>query len=150
MKMLKCLFAALALGAAVSAGAAPAAAPAAIEIAGGWVRWLPGNLPAAGYLSIRNHGNREVTLVRESSPDYGNVMLHRSVSNGGVEHMEMVARLRIAPGAKVDFAPGGYHLMLMHARHPVAPGDEIHLKLEFSDGSSVDSVLKVRPPTQMN
>jgi periplasmic copper chaperone A len=35
-----------------------------------WVRWLPGNLPAGGYLTLRNDGDRPATLVSVSSPDF--------------------------------------------------------------------------------
>lgn len=149
MKPLTSALAILCLASAAAASAVPGTPPA-IEVQNGWVRWLPGGLPAAGYLTISNHGDKALALVAESSPDYGQVMLHRTVNNGGTEHMEMVERLTIPAHGSVKFSPGNYHLMLMHAVHPVAPGNTIHLKLEFSDGSAVDAELKVRPPTQIN
>src|SRR5574337_1124708 len=84
-----------------------------------------GALAAAGYLTIINHGATASALVKASSPDYSDVMLHRTVTSGGMENMEMVDRLKIPARGEIDLSPGNYHLMLMHAKHPVAPGDEV-------------------------
>lgn len=148
MKSLKCLFAdfCLAIGCAAAAGSVHPS----IEVQHGWVRWLPGALPAAGYLTIINHGATASALVKASSPDYGDVMLHRTVTSGGMENMEMVDRLKIPAHGEIDLSPGNYHLMLMHAKHPVAPGDEVPVVLQFSDGTAVHARLKVRPANQLN
>jgi len=148
MQILKYATAALCLTTACAAFAANGR-QAPIEVENGWVRWLPGDLPAAGYLTISNHGGQPVALVKESSPDYEKVMLHRSVTAHGSERMEMVERLPVPAHGKAAMSPGNYHLMLMHARHPIAPGDEIHVTLRFSDGSTVNAALQVRPANQL-
>lgn len=147
MKTLRYLLAALCLmilGAeAVAGGASPA-----IDVQQGWVRWLPGNLPAAGYATITNNGNKAVALVKTSSPDYESVMLHRTVTSHGVDQMKPVGRLDIPPHGKVDISPGDYHLMLMHATHPINPGDTISIVFQFSDGAVVHAQFKVEPPNK--
>jgi len=105
---------------------------------------LPNGLPEAGYLSIANNGEQAIDLLGASSPDFGNVMLHQSIGNGSTMRMIMVDKLTIPAHGKVDIAPGGYHLMLMAATHPIAPGATVQVVLKFSDGKTLTTVLPVR------
>ncbi|AOK29228.1 hypothetical protein WS67_19010 [Burkholderia singularis] len=125
---------------------AAAAGPAPIAAQNAWLRWLPNKLPAAGYVTLVNTGDKPVDLVDVDSPDYGMVMLHRTVSNGSTQKMEMVDKLTIPAHGKVDIAPGGYHLMLEEPKHAIKPGDTVHLRLEFSDGEKLDTPFAVKAP----
>ncbi|MFC5428603.1 copper chaperone PCu(A)C [Paraburkholderia denitrificans] len=129
---------------------APAAhaADKAISVQNAWVRWLPGNLPAAGYLTLRNDGDKNVDLVDVDSDDYGSVMLHQTISNGSTQKMVMVDKLTVPAHGSVSVAPGGYHLMLEEPKHKIAPGDTVHIKLEFSNGATLDTPFAVKTPAQ--
>ncbi|MBU6491842.1 MAG: copper chaperone PCu(A)C [Burkholderiales bacterium] len=147
MKKLKCVLAVV--GLTIAFGAC-AAGSASLEVRQGWVRWLPGGLPAAGYLTIVNHGDKPVALVKASSPDYGDVMLHRTLSSGGTTRMEAIDRMTVPAHGQAALSPGNYHLMLMQATRPVAPGDQVPVTLQFSDGALLHTQLKVRPANQVN
>lgn len=134
--------AALALAAVLLA--APAFA-AGIAVQKPWVRWLPAGLPAAGYATLVNAGDQPVALTGVSSPDYGAVMIHRSLSRGGMERMVMVDAIPVPPHGRAVLAPGGYHLMLMQPRHAIRPGMQVSVRFEFSDGSTIDVAMPVRP-----
>jgi periplasmic copper chaperone A len=141
------LLATLAFG--LCASAAHAADTAgAISAHDAWVRWLPGKLPAAGYLTLDNHGDKPVALVEVDSDDYGMTMLHQTVKNGSASKMEMVDKLDIPAHGSVAIAPGGYHLMLEDAQHPIKPGDTVHMKLSFSDGETLTVPFAVKTPAQ--
>ena len=137
----------LLIGALCIAGSAHAAeSPLAISDA--WVRWLPGDLPSGGYVTIANRSANPIALLGADSPDYAMVMLHRSLERNGVERMEPVERMDIPAHGSAALAPGGYHLMLMRPIHPVAPGDTVHLHLHFSgDAGTLDVPFTVRPAT---
>ncbi|NYH24175.1 copper chaperone PCu(A)C [Paraburkholderia bryophila] len=122
----------------------------AISVKNAWVRWLPNNLPAAGYATLVNASDKPVDLVDISSADYGDAMLHQTVSNGSSQKMVMVDKLTVPAHGQVAISPGGYHVMLENAKHKVAPGDTVHLTLKFSDGETLDTPFAVKSPAQTN
>jgi copper(I)-binding protein len=132
------------------AGTAEAAGPQSITAQHAWVRWLPNNLPAAGYVTLVNASDTPIDLTDISSDDYQGAMLHQTVSNGSTQQMVMVDKLTVPAHGQVAIAPGGYHIMLEHAQHKVAPGDTVHLKLQFSDGETLDTAFAVKSPAQAN
>lgn len=137
------LLAGAALG--FSAGAL-AQAPSAVHVTGAWIRWLPAGLPAGGYMVLHNDSNRPVALVAASSPDYGQTMLHHSEMRDGTMHMLPVARVEVPAHGELQFKPGGYHIMLMQARHEVHPGDQVPVLLRFADGRQMRVPFEVRKP----
>jgi periplasmic copper chaperone A len=147
-----CLLAAglLATAAATAAGAPGAAAGARtgepVRVQQAWIRWLPANLPAGGYVTLTNLSDRAVALISASSPDYGSVALHRSLVHNGTASMVPVARINLAAHATLNFESLGYHLMLMQPRASVAPGDHVPVTLHFADGGSLTASFEVRKP----
>jgi len=146
LQYLRPLAAAAALVAAMFAPAAHAAA-GTLSAQDAWVRWLPNDLPAAGYVTLKNDGDQPVDLVGVSSDAYGMVMLHQTVSNGSTQKMVMVHKATVPAHGTLAIAPGGYHLMLEKAKHKVAPGDTVNVKLQFSDGETLDTPFAVKPPS---
>lgn len=127
----------------------PFAAPAwasGPSVTRAWVRHLPAGLPAGGFFALRNAGKRTQALVGASSPDYAMVMMHRTVERGGVSKMPPVARVELAPDGKVAFRPGGYHLMLTHAKRPIAVGAAVPVTLQFAHGRERTVRFDVRGP----
>jgi copper(I)-binding protein len=144
-------FAAALLRAALLAWLALAASPASaadarLSVEDAWIRWLPANLPAAGYVRITNAGDSPVTLVGAASPAYAHVSLHRSVTAGGRMQMTPIDRIRIAAHSSLDFEAGGYHLMLMDATQSLEHAGRVPITLHFADGSSLLVQFEVRKP----
>ena len=106
-----------------------------LVVSNAWVRLLPGDLPLAGYVHVMNNSTHEVTLVSASSPDFATVQFHQSMNHAGMEEMMHLAKVSIPAGKSLDFAPGGYHLMLMGRKQPLAVGQHVALTLHFADGS---------------
>ena len=127
------------------APAASASPAAPVAVTDAWVRWLPAGLPMGGYLRITNHGTHMLELVGARSASFGMVMLHESTHRGGMERMVHVDAVTIAPGATFTFAPGGYHLMLMHAIDTVKPGGSVRIDLQFKGYAPYPVPFTVRP-----
>lgn len=109
-----------------------------------WIRALPNHLPAAGYFTLENGGSKPLELIGAKSPDCRELMLHHTVSDGGTERMEMVARIDVPAKGSIVFAPGGFHLMCMMPTADVAPGKTVPVTFEFEGGSSFQADFIVR------
>lgn len=131
-------------------GAVSASQADQLRATGGWIRLLPANLPAGGYLQLQNQSGTPVTLVGVTSSDYAQVMLHQSNGAGGMDRMQPLERLDIPAHARMRLAPGGYHLMLEQPRQPPAVGQQIPLVLHFADGSRLSVPFQVRPANALD
>jgi len=117
-----------------------------LTIQDAWIRWLPADLPAAGYLTLINTGAKPLNLIAATSPAYTQVTLHRTVNQGGGMRMTAVEHITIDAHSNLDFAATGYHMMLMQATKPLRPADRVPITLRFADGSSLLVQFEVRNP----
>lgn len=120
---------------------AGAASRVPVQVTEARIRWLPGDLPMAGYFVIRNTGERPLRLIGASSPAYRRIVLHRTVSYG---RMKPAKSFEIAPGWSVQFTPGGNHLMLMGRTRAMHPGDLVPITLHFAGGGALRVRFRVR------
>ena len=121
------------------------AAPPLAEQA--WIRVLPGDLPLAGYLVLRNRGDHALTLTGAHSAFFGEIEMHQSRSESGVARMVRLKRIAIPPGGRLVFAPGNYHLMMFERTRPLQQGDQVPVTLEFDDGYQLPVTFAVREST---
>ena len=131
----------------LSASVAAAQTPA-LEARDAWIRATPGAEVAAAYLTLRNRGPVAVVVRGVRSPLAGSAMIHESHLANGVSSMRPREPLSIAPGATVQFAPGGLHVMLQGLSHPLAPGDAVPLILILGDGAELAVTARVRRLTE--
>lgn len=117
-----------------------------IEVSDPWIRWLPAGLPAGGYATLHNGGAQPVILSAVSSPDYGQVSLHRSSVDKGNDVMRSVAQITIPARSSLNFATSGYHIMLQQPTRALQPGDRVSIALRFADGSTLMVMFDVRRP----
>lgn len=111
-----------------------------------WIRLLPGDLPAAGYVTLQNDDATAATIASVHTNAYASAMIHQSVRDaGGMSHMTVVNRLTVPAHGAVSLSPNGYHLMLEHASHPLKPGEKVDITLNFADGSQLPVSFLVRP-----
>lgn len=130
----------LALGCAANAHAA-----GRLVVEHAWIRAAPpGAAMLAGYATLQNAGDAPVVVTGANSADFGDVSLHESVNQNGVERMRPLGDVSIAPGASVVFAPGGKHFMLMDARRELKTGDSVKIHISTKSGSGADADFAVR------
>jgi copper(I)-binding protein len=109
-----------------------------VSASGAWIRLLPGSLPGAGYVELRNEGKEPVALVGVKSPAFSDIEVHRSFEDGGVARMEHIERLELPPGETVVLGPSGYHLMMFERRPGLKLGERVPVSLHFSNGDHLD------------
>ena len=102
----------------------------------------PGRSATVAYMSVRNSGSEETTLLRVTSPDYESAELHETRIEDNVARMNALKKVVIAAGASARFEPGGKHIMLMQPVRAFPPGTMVSLTLHFA----ADSELVVEAP----
>ncbi|HZX89097.1 MAG TPA: copper chaperone PCu(A)C [Rudaea sp.] len=130
---------------AVLALANPAGAAGKLKVEGAWIRTPPPDAVAlAGYAELRNSGDAPIIVHGASSADFGAVSIHETTEADGVQRMQALDTVEIAPSANVVFAPGGKHLMLMRPSRPLSPGAVVKIHLDTNDSDGVDATFIVR------
>lgn len=139
------------------AAGAPAASPASaaapqIIVEQPWVRTTEGATNAAmsaAFMSLANPGDADVTLVKASSDVAGMTQIHEMVGGGdGMVMQEAKAGAVVPAGSHLHLKPGGYHIMLMMLKRPLAIGEEVTITLTFSTGQTATVTAPVKKFTE--
>jgi copper(I)-binding protein len=128
-----------------SVAAANVQAAGRLVVEQAWIRTAPpGAMMLAGYASLRNEGDKPLTLTGADSVEFASVSMHQSIMENGVERMRPLDRIDIAPGARVEFAPGGKHFMLMRPAHELKSGEKVKIHIATDAGDGVIGEFSVR------
>ena len=103
-------------------------------------------LHGAGYITILNKGTSDDRLVSASSPVAGMTQIHEMKMEGDVMKMRAVPHLDLPAGRTTELKPGGYHIMLMDLKKPLAAGTSVPLTLTFRDAGGAQSSLELKVP----
>lgn len=133
-----------------SQGAAPAATSVRIGslvIEAPWTRATPaGAKVAGGFMTITNSGTTPDRLIGGSFPLAGRFEVHEmAVANGVMTMRELAKGLEIAPGQKVEFKPGSFHVMFMDLKSQVREGQPIKGTLVFEKAGTVEVEYRIAP-----
>jgi len=91
---------------------------------------------AALYLTIRNGGAEEDTLVAVQTVIAGRAEIHDQMPDGDMVHMRLRERVVVPAEGTLVFAPGGLHVMLMELTAPVVAGDTLVVDFRFARGGT--------------
>jgi periplasmic copper chaperone A len=116
-----------------------------IEISQPWSRATPPSAQTAGgFLAITNKGTTADRLIAVKSAVSDKAEVHEMKMDGNVMRMREVEKgLEIPPGATVELKPGGFHLMFMGLKAPLAKDQRVPITLVFEKAGSVDVDMKV-------
>ena len=117
---------------------AQAQASAGVQVDQAWVRpSVAGQQGTGGYMKLTAQKN--LRLVRVSSPVAGVAEVHEMKMDGQVMTMRPIKALELPAGKTVELKPGGLHLMLMDLKRPLLAGSSVPLTLVLQDGRGVES-----------
>lgn len=129
-----------------------AAGTPTVVVSDAWVRATAGTddpSMTGAFMALDNEGEEDVTLTGAASPVAGMVELHEMAMVDGAMVMQRIeGGIDIAAGYGQVLMPGGNHVMLMGLTDELAPGDEVELVLEFSDGSTQELTVPVKEFTE--
>lgn len=114
-----------------------------------WSRVTPPGTPVgAGYMTILNTADEPDRLLAAGSPAAGRVQIHRSVKKDGTSSMvHQEGGVVVPPDGRIEFSPGGYHLMLMQLEAPLEQGERVPVILRFEQAGRVEVQFMVRSLT---
>lgn len=139
---LKTLF----VAAALAATAFASAFAQTIDVKDAWVRTsVPGQKATGAFMKITaREGSR---LVAASSPVAGITEVHEMKMDGNIMKMRALENgLELPAGKTVELKPGGFHVMLMDLKGPLAKDSTVPLTLVFKDAKGAESKLELKLP----
>jgi len=118
-----------------------------VQIDHPWARPLPAiSKIGAVYMTIKNSGVKNDSLVSGSSPVSERVELHTHIHENGMMMMRPVEQIEVPAGGEAALEPGGLHLMLIGLNRPMTEGEEFRLTLRFEHAGEVELTVKIGQP----
>ena len=105
----------------------------------------PGASNTAGYMIIKNNGDKPLKITGFSSELAKANELHDMKNEDGVMKMTPVKTVEIPAKGQAEFKSGGYHLMLIGLKRQIEVGEIHNLTLFFDDGSAIKLPAVVQP-----
>jgi len=105
----------------------------------------PGQQNSAAFLTLKNMSAENVALVSAESSVASTVELHSHAhGEDGVMRMRRIPQISMFGKEMVELKPGGFHIMLIGLKQNLKVGEQIDLKLNFSDDSSQELSIPVK------
>ncbi len=132
---------------AISCSAFAQTAPVKVDKA--WARaTVQGQKGTGAFMSLT--ASEGTKLVGISSPVAGVAEVHEMKMEGDVMKMRAVAGgLDLPAGKTVELKPGGYHVMLMDLKAPLAKDSTVPVTLLFKNAKGVESKLNITVPVSV-
>jgi len=98
----------------------------------------------AAYFIIDNPTGQADTLLSAKSDAAQAVELHTTEMQGGVMKMMPQEKIAIPANGKVEFKPGGLHVMFINLKRDLKVGDTLALTLRFQNAGEMNLQVKVQ------
>ncbi|MGX9416454.1 copper chaperone PCu(A)C [Vibrio sp. WJH972] len=97
----------------------------------------PSATTSAIFVTLSNPDSENIELVSATASKAGKVELHDMIKEGDVMKMRQVEKITVPAKGKTELKPGGYHVMLFDLAGPLKEGENISVKLNFSNQQSI-------------
>ena len=135
------------LVAAVLATSACGGSSGELNIQDAWVRPARAGENGAAYFVITNGTTADDTLLSITSEIASATEVHMSMGDAnGVMSMQMQESVTLTARDKVEFKPGGLHVMFVNLTRDLKVGDTIPLVLNFENAGSLTIDVPVKAP----
>ena len=117
----------------------------AVDVKDAWVRaTVPGQKATGAFMKIT--AKEGLKLIGGTTPAASVAEVHEMKMEGDIMKMRAVPALDLPAGQAVELKPGGYHLMLMDLKAPLAKDSKLPLTLVFKDAKGVESRVELSVP----
>lgn len=104
---------------------------------------------SAIYFVIQNQTAGKDELIGAASDVANAIEIHESKMEGDMMMMSPVESVLLESSAKVEFKPGGLHIMLIGLKQDLKAGDEIEVILQFKNNPSITVKAMVKEADSM-
>lgn len=120
-----------------------------VAVQNAWARaTVKGQMATGAFMTLTAAAGTK--LVGAASPAAGVAQVHEMKMENGVMKMAQVkGGLDLPAGKAVELKPGGYHVMLMDLKTPLAKGGTVSVTLIFRDAKGAESRQDVMVPVAM-
>ena len=124
------------------------AQPVTVKVERAWARsTVQGQDSSGAYMTLT--AAEPLTLLGAATPAAGIVEIHQMKMEGDVMKMRAVDKLAMKPGVPLQFAPNGYHFMLMDLKAPFQAGSTIRMTLRLRDAKGAERTQEVAVPVAL-
>ncbi len=110
-----------------------------------WIRAiLPVQKSTALYMTVTNNESTTIKLIEVNSDIAAHSMIHQTIHENGIAKMRHQNEVELAPGATIEFKPGGLHVMFMGMNEAIGNGDMVDVTLVFDDGQQLTVQAQVK------
>ncbi len=122
-----------------AAATAPDAKPGLSLTEGRLVLPVIAGRPGAVYFKLANQGDKPASIVSAYVEGAASAEIHET--KGG--SMAAISKVDVMPGATVEFAPGGLHVMAFELPAEFQDGGTTELTISFADGDKLSAPLAI-------
>jgi hypothetical protein len=115
-----------------------------LQVSDVWARPAAAGDNGAVYFVIDNPLKDADTLLSVVCETADQAEIHKSSEENGMMMMEPQKSVSVAAQSKVDFAPGGLHVMLVQLKNDLKVGDHFYLTLYFDRAGAVTISAEVK------
>ncbi len=116
-----------------------------ITVEGGYIKAsIPGSDITAAYMTLKNTGDKAITLQKISSTISDRIEIHEHSMANGMMRMREVGEVVIDAKSHVVLQPSGLHLMIFSLKEQLTEQNVIPLTLTFSNDTEIKIQLPVR------
>jgi periplasmic copper chaperone A len=112
--------------------------------------WVRGTVPAQKTTGVfvTLESSEDAKLVSVTTPAAKVAEIHESTQSQGVMQMHAVDQVALPAGKRVEFKPGGFHMMLVDLAKPLVEGESVPLTLTIEDKQGKRTQLQVQAPVR--
>jgi len=116
-----------------------------ITVEEAWVRLPPPVADtAAGYMTIRNNGEKDIEILGIETAAATNPEFHAMEMSGDMMKMKKMQKVIVPAHGGINFSPNGNHVMLIGLTAPLKAGEHIMMSMTTSEDETVMVHAEVR------
>jgi copper(I)-binding protein len=117
----------------------------AVKVDGAWARaTVPGQMGTGAFMRLT--AKESARLVRVESPAAGTAEVHEMRMEGDIMKMRAIPALDLPAGKPVELKPGGYHVMLLDLKAPLAKDTTVPISLVIQDAKGAEFNVNLNVP----